>query len=64
MKVFIEKTGKEIKMKFEGNVNLLLEKLKINPEEVIVAKGREIVSDDEKLNDNDEIKILSVVSGG
>ena len=64
MKVFIEKTNTEKKINFEGTVKLLLIKLKINPEEVIVVRNEELVSEVELLNDKDDIKILSVVSGG
>jgi len=64
MKIFIEKTGKETKIKFEGRANALLKKLKINPEEVIIARNGEIISDEDTVCEHDEIKILSVVSGG
>ena len=52
------------KLKFEGTVLELLDSLKINPETVIVTKNNELVNQEEQLNNNDEIKILSVVSGG
>lgn len=64
MKIFIEKTNTEKKMKFKGTVKALLKKLKINIEEVIVARNGEIVSEEVILNGKDDVKILSVVSGG
>lgn len=42
----------------------LLEKLDINPVEVILSRDNELITDDEELRDNDTIKILSVISGG
>ena len=45
-------------------VNDLLAKFKINPVNVIVVKNNELVTGDDVLDDDDEIKILSVVSGG
>ncbi len=42
----------------------LLKQLKINPEVVIVVRNNEVITEDEILNDNDTIELLSVVSGG
>jgi sulfur carrier protein ThiS len=64
MKVFVEKKNRTKAILFKGTVLILLKKLKINPEEVIVVKNNELVGLDENLVDKDNIKILSVVSGG
>lgn len=64
MKVFIESNNKTKTMKFSGTAASLLKKLSINPETVIISKNNEIITDDEKLSDKDEIKLLSVISGG
>lgn len=63
MKVFIEKTNetKEIEAK---TVKELLLKLKINLTTVIVTKNNELVTEDQNLSSKDEVKILSVISGG
>jgi sulfur carrier protein len=63
MKVYIEREDRELKIKAK-TVKEVLQKLKINPVTVIVAKNNELVTDDTKLHDNDEIKIISVISGG
>ena len=63
MKVIIEKTN-EIVEHNPCKVEELLKDLKINPDTVLVAKNNEVVLLDENLSENDEIKILSVVSGG
>jgi sulfur carrier protein len=64
MKIFIEKTNTGKKINFNGTVKALLKKLKINIEEVIVARNGELISEDDVLNNKDSVKILSVVSGG
>lgn len=64
MKIFLEKENKNLNLKFEGTVKKLLTKLKINIETVIITRDNELISENEKLNDFDSIKILSVVSGG
>ena len=64
MRIFIEKENKEIRQKFSGSAAELLERLKINPESVLLVKDGELITAGEELGDDDSIKILSVVSGG
>ena len=64
MKIFIERHKKHKSMRFNGSVKDLLKRLKINPEEVIVAANNELVTADDKLRDSDKVKVLSVISGG
>jgi len=64
MEIFIEIDNKTKKMKFNGTVSELLKNLKVNSETVIVAKNDELVTEEEKLTDKDEVKLLSVISGG
>jgi len=49
---------------FEGLASELLKKLDINPETVLVVRNNELINSDENLSNNDNIKIVSVVSGG
>lgn len=64
--VFIDKENRNAKLELDSisSVSDLLAKLKINPVTVIVSRNNELILEDEKLNDKDEIKILSVISGG
>ncbi len=64
--VFIDRESKNTTLGLENNsiVSDLLKKLSINPVTVIVSRNNELILEDEKLNDNDEIKVLSVISGG
>jgi len=65
MKVYIEKDNSSLdidKKKISGDE--LLKFLKINPSSVILVKNDEVVLEDEVFENKDEIKILSVVSGG
>ena len=64
MKIHIERENRKEEMKFNGTVTELLALLKLNPETVLVARNSELVADDEKLSDKDEVRILSVISGG
>ena len=64
--VFVDRGNqtKTIDLESNSKVKDLLSKLKINPVTVIVSRSNELILEDERLDDNDEIKILSVISGG
>ena len=63
MKVYLEKTNEHKKVEAK-TVGELLTKLKINPTTIIVVRNNELVTEYEKISSKDEIKILSVISGG
>jgi len=64
--VYIEQQNKNLKMPLDKNATIssLLQKIKVNPIEVVVAQNGEIVTEDAVISDGDDIKIFSVVSGG
>jgi len=65
MKVYIEKDNRSLDIdekKIRGDE--LLKVLKINPSSVILVKNDEVVLEDEIFENDDDVKILSVVSGG
>lgn len=65
MNLIIKRKGTvEKELDFTGDVKTLLEELKINPEEVLVAKNNELVEEDEEVTNKDTVTIFSVVSGG
>ena len=65
MKVYIEKDDRSVQVNEKNISGLeLLEFLKINPASVILVKNDEVVLDDELFSEDDDVKILSVVSGG
>ncbi len=65
IKVFIERYS-ETKFidKDVKNISELLKELNVNPETVVTARNNELVTLDAKLKDGDEVRILSVISGG
>ena len=64
--IFIERESKNTKLELENHavVSDLLKKLGINPVTVIVSRNSELILEEEKLSNNDSIRILSVISGG
>jgi len=41
-----------------------IEKVGLNPEEVLVIRNGDLVTDDTILKDEDEVKLVAVISGG
>ncbi len=64
--VFIdrENSRKTVELKDGAVVSDLLKKLSINPVTVIISRNNELILEEEKLKNYDEIKVLSVISGG
>ena len=63
IKVYIEKENKVVKLE-ASNAKEVLTKLNINPETVLLSLNNELILQETKLNNNDELKLLSVISGG
>ena len=64
--VFFDRENKEKTIEVDENSSVkdLLGKMKINPVTVIVSRDNNILTEDEKINDRDKIKLISVISGG
>ncbi|MFW6286022.1 MAG: MoaD/ThiS family protein [Nanoarchaeota archaeon] len=66
MKLFIERENKENDIKIDKPLTIqeILKQKNISLESVILIKNDKIVFENEIVKDNDNVKILSVVSGG
>ncbi len=64
MKILIEKDNINKNIDFNGTCAELLDVLKINSEEVLVIVNGELVALDDTCENDAEVKLLSVVSGG
>jgi len=64
MKLYVQKSGQHKEMKFSGTAKTLLNRLKINPETIIITKNGILITEDDNLADSDDVEILQVVSGG
>ena len=64
--VFYDRENKEkaIEIGENSSVKDLLANMKINPVTVIVSRDNNIITEDEKVNDKDKIRLFSVISGG
>ncbi len=63
VEVFIEKSNEEKIVEAKDGLEVL-DRLKINPETVLIVKDNEIITSNAKLDNSDKIKLLSVISGG
>ncbi len=64
MKVILpDRSCKELHIP-EGTIEDILKDLKINPVEVIVARNGKVVSEMDRIKEEDELKIIRVVHGG
>ena len=63
VKVFIERENRTVNVEAD-NAHEVLSKLNVNPETVLICRNNELVLLETKLNNNDELKLLSVISGG
>lgn len=61
--VFLERTkeSKELEIK---DMKDLFAKLNLNPEASLVIRNNELITDKTKINNNDKLRILPVISGG
>lgn len=64
MQVFIERTQQRQELEFSGVAKDLLQELHIGTEEVLIIRNGTLVTEDETLETTDEIRLLSVISGG
>ena len=56
--------NEELEFKETMSVNKLLKKMALNKGEVVVIRNGAIVTEDETLNPDDEVRIINTVSGG
>ncbi|MFP4118173.1 MAG: MoaD/ThiS family protein [Candidatus Woesearchaeota archaeon] len=64
MEVYIEKEKRRFSRDKPCKAEELLDELGINPSTVLIVRNGDIVLPDENLSGTDDVKILSVVSGG
>ncbi len=65
MKIKVYDERNDIKKQINvSSIKEAAEKLSINLEEVIIIKNNALVTETSKLKENDELKFLSVISGG
>jgi sulfur carrier protein ThiS len=62
--VILEREKKTIERDFEGRIKDLLQELNVNAETIVVVRNGEVVAETDRCKNSDELKFLSVISGG
>jgi len=64
MKVILRNQGKEVELSGRRRVRELLSELGVLPETVLVIRGRELLTIDEVVREDDVVELRPVISGG
>ena len=64
MKVILRNQGKEVELAGRRRVRDLLAELGLLPETVLVIRGRDLLTVDEVVREDDVIELRPVISGG
>ena len=64
MQVYIERSDEHHDIDFSGTGEELCERMQVNPQTVLILKDGELVTEDVDVSDAEEVKLITVVSGG
>jgi sulfur carrier protein len=64
IKVILRNQGKEVEIAGRRRVKELLAELGVLPDTVLVIRGRELLTIDEVVRDDDVVELRPVISGG
>jgi sulfur carrier protein len=64
MKVVLRNQGREVELNGRRRVRELLAELGVMPDTVLVIRGRELLTIDEVVADDDVVELRPVISGG
>jgi len=64
MRVILRNQGKEVELSGRRRVKELLAELGLLPETVLVIRGRDLLTIDEVVREDDVIELRPVISGG
>ncbi|HEY7601599.1 MAG TPA: thiamine biosynthesis protein ThiS [Methylomirabilota bacterium] len=64
MRVMLRNQGREVQLQGRRRVRELLAELGVLPETVLVIRGRDLLTIDEVVAEDDEVELRPVISGG
>jgi sulfur carrier protein len=64
MKVVLRNQGREVELRGRRRVRELLAELGVLPETVLVIRGRDLLTVDEVVGEDDILEVRPVISGG
>ncbi len=60
----VEFRGQTFNFSKRMKVRELLKELNLSPESTIVVRGEEVLTEDEWIEEEDEVRVISAISGG
>lgn len=64
VKVYLEREDKTIDIEFSGKLKDLIKQLNIPFEAIVATRDGEVLTEEDKIDFEDSIELLSVISGG
>ena len=64
MRVILRNQGREVELHGRRRVRELLAELGVLPDTVLVIRGRDLLTIDEVVTEDDEVELRPVISGG
>jgi sulfur carrier protein len=64
MRVILRNQGREVELSGRRRVKELLQELGVLPETVLVIRGRDLLTVDEVVREDDVVELRPVISGG
>jgi sulfur carrier protein ThiS len=64
VKVKLRNPDRDVELSGGRRVREVLAELRLNPDTVLVIRGGELITRDERLGEQDEIEVRPVISGG
>jgi sulfur carrier protein len=64
MRIILRNQGREVELQGRRRVRELLAELQVLPETVLVIRGRELLTIDQVVADDDVVELRPVISGG
>ena len=64
MRIRLRNPDREVELEGPRTVRAVLAELGIDPDTVLVIRGRELVTREERLGADDEVEVRPVISGG
>jgi len=64
MKIIFRNQGREVELSGRRRVRELLQELGVLPETVLVIRGRDLLTADEVVREDDVVELRPVISGG
>jgi|AntRauTorckE6833_2_1112554.scaffolds.fasta_scaffold172309_1 sulfur carrier protein ThiS len=64
MQVYIERSDEQHELEFSGSAEALCDHFNVNPQTVLIVKDGQLITEEIEVDGAQEVKLITVVSGG